>query len=110
MSKSLVRIVAILAVAVALVLPAAAKSSTKSLNISAPISVAGTQLPAGDYKLSIDGNTITIEKGNKVMVTVTGTWEDRKHKPAATGYLTQQDQIQEFYIEGDTRAFLVGSK
>lgn len=110
MSKSLVRIVAILAVAVALVLPAAAKSNTKSLNISAPISIAGTQLPAGDYKLNIDGDTITIEKGNKVMATVTGTWDDRKHKPAATGYLTQQDQIQEIYIQGDTRVFVVGSK
>ncbi len=110
MSKSLVRILTILAIAITLTLPVMAKSNTKSLNISAPVMLAGTQLSPGNYKLNIEGDKITVEKNNQVVATVTGTWQDRKNKPTSTAYLTQQDQIQEIYIEGDPRAFVVGSK
>jgi hypothetical protein len=110
MIKSPVRIVAILAVVVSMVIPVMAKPVTKSMTLDTAVMLAGTQLAAGDYKMSIDGDKITFEKGGKAVATVNGSWEDRKQKQVSTGFLTENNQVQEIYIAGDSRAFVVGSR
>src|SRR5260370_17213835 len=78
-SNSFVRSMALLA-AVALAIPALAKPFTKTINISQTAKVGKSELKAGEYRLEIEGNKATVQKGNQVVAESEGRWEDRTTK------------------------------
>jgi hypothetical protein len=56
-------------------------ASTKNLNVTVPVTVNGTAIPEGQYKLTIaDEGQVTISKGKKVLVTAQGKLVERDSK------------------------------
>ena len=100
--------VAILLGAAAIAVPAIAKPFTKTINISQTAMVGKTELKAGEYKLSIDGNKATVQMGKRTMAETEGRWEDRSEK---SGYdavlLSQTGQVKEVRFAGQTRVFVI---
>ncbi len=84
-NDSLVRCL-ILASALAISVPAFAKPVVKDLPITHSMHVGKTTIQSGDYRILIDGNRLTIQKGKTVVAESEGRWEDRDTKP-------DQDQI-----------------
>jgi hypothetical protein len=70
----------VLASAVAISIPAFAKPTVKDLPITHPMHVGMTTIQSGDYRILIDGNHLTIQKGKKVVAESEGRWEDREIK------------------------------
>jgi len=73
-SKSLVRFFALLAV-LALALPVLAKPVSKTINIAQPAKFGSAQVSAGEYRLLIDGDKVTVQHEGKTVAEVSARWE-----------------------------------
>jgi hypothetical protein len=55
--------------------------TAKNVNIGVPVTLNGTAIPEGEYKVSVaDDGLVTIAKGKKVLVTAQGKLVDRAEK------------------------------
>jgi hypothetical protein len=110
MFKAFVRIVAVLVI-VALALPVMAKPVTKSIKLMQSTKVGTTQLDTGEYKLLIDGDKVTIQKGKEVVATVSCRWEQRDTRPERNAYVIGPNgDLQEFRFAGDNRVLVLGAQ
>jgi hypothetical protein len=105
-SHSFLRSVALLAV-VALAVPVFAKPIAKTINIPQAAKVGKADLKAGEYRLLIDGNKATVEKGKQVVAESEGRWEDRDAKASYDAVLLcDNGQVKEVRFSGQKRVFV----
>ena len=110
MFKSFVRMVALLAI-VAVAIPVLAKPVSKSIKILQSAKVGTTQLVTGEYKLLIDGDKVTIQKGKEVVATVNCRWEQRDTKPERNAYVVGSNgDLQEIRFAGENRVLVLGAQ
>jgi hypothetical protein len=103
---SLVRSAALLA-AVAIAVPVFAKPITKTINIGQAAKVGKADLKAGEYRLQIDGNKATVQKGKSVVAESEGRWEDRDSKSQYDAVLLSDNgQVKEVRFAGQARVFV----
>lgn len=105
-TNTLFRSLALLA-ALALVVPAFAKPFAKNINITHSAKLGKADLQAGEYRLQIDGNKATVQKGRQVVAESEGRWEDRSAKSAYDSLLIGENgQVKEVRFAGQTRVFV----
>ena len=105
-SNSILRSAALLA-ALAIAVPMFAKPFTKTINIAQTAKIGKADLQAGAYRLLIDGNKATVEKGRQVVAESEGRWEDRNTKSAYDSVLlSETGQIKEVRFAGQKRVFV----
>jgi hypothetical protein len=106
-TNSLFRVLALLA-AVALAVPAFAKPFTKTINIAQATKVGKADLHAGEYRLLIDGNKVTVQKGKQMVAESEGRWEDRQTKSAYDSVLVGENgHLMEVRFAGQNRVFVL---
>lgn len=104
--NSILRSVA-LAAALASTVPLLAKPFSKTINITQSAKIGKADLRAGEYRLQIDGNKATVQKGKQVMAESEGRWEDRSTKAANDSVLIGENgQLKEVRFSGQTRVFV----
>jgi hypothetical protein len=100
------RCIALLA-ALALTVPAFAKPFTKNINVTQNARVGKSELKAGEYRLEIEGNKATVQKGKQVVAESEGRWEDRSTKSSYDSLLISENgQVKEVRFAGQTRVFV----
>ena len=105
-TNSFVRSMALLA-AIAMAVPAFAKPFTKTINIAQDARLGKAELRAGEYRLQIEGNKATVQKGKAVMAESDGRWEDRSSKSAYDAVLLGENgQVKEVRFAGQARVFV----
>jgi len=105
-SNSFFRLAALLAVT-ALALPVFAKPVSKTINITQAAKVGKADLQAGEYRLLIDGNKATVQKGKSVIAESEGRWEDRDTKSNYDAVLIgEHGQVREVRFSGQKRVFV----
>ena len=105
-SNSLLRSLALLA-AIALTGPAFAKPVAKTINIPQAAKLGKADLQAGEYRLLIDGNKATVQKGKQVVAESDGRWEDRNAKSSYDAVLLSDNgQVREVRFSGQKRVFV----
>jgi hypothetical protein len=105
-TNSFVRSIALLA-AVALAVPAFAKPVSKTINIAQTAKLGKSELKAGEYRLEIEGNKATVQKGKHVVAESEGRWEDRSAKSDYDAVLLGENgQVREVRFAGQTRVFV----
>jgi hypothetical protein len=105
-TNSFFRSAALLA-ALALAVPLFAKPFTKTINIAQAAKVGKADLTAGEYRLLIDGNKVTVQKGNKPVAESEGRWEDRQTKALYDSLLIGVDgQVREVRFAGKAQVFV----
>jgi hypothetical protein len=105
-TNSFVRCLALLA-AIALAVPAFAKPFAKTINISQAAKLGKSELTAGEYRLQIEGNKATVQKGKQVVAESEGRWEDRSTKSIYDSVvLSATGQVMEVRFAGQTRVFV----
>jgi hypothetical protein len=105
-SQSLLRSVTLLA-AIALAVPVFAKPISKTINIGQAATFGKANLQAGEYRLLIDGNKATVQKGKQVVAESDGRWEDRDTKAQYDAVLlNDKGQVQEVRFSGQKRVFV----
>jgi hypothetical protein len=88
-----------------LVLLAAAALAVPTFGKNAKIGKA--DLKAGEYKLMIDGDKATVEKGKSVVAESAGRWEDRDSKaPNNTLLIGEDGRVKEVRFAGKSRVFV----
>ena len=98
----------ILASALAISVPAFAKPMVKDLPITHTIHVGQTSVQSGDYRILIDGNHLTIQKGKKVVAQAEGRWEERDSKPPYDEVVSDGDgKMLELRFEGKKSVFVL---
>src|SRR5215813_14129703 len=103
--QSILRTAALLGV-VAIAVPAFAKPYSKTINITQAAKLGSVMLQAGEYKLSIDGNKATVEKGKQTVASGEGRWEDRNEKSAYDAVLLDSNgAVKEVRFSGQKRVF-----
>jgi hypothetical protein len=106
MKSSFLRSAALLAV-VALAVPVFAKPVSKTINITQAARVGKADLKAGEYRLLIDGNKATVEKGKQVVAESEGRWEDRDVRSSYDAVLLDNNgQVKEVRFSGQKRVFV----
>jgi hypothetical protein len=97
----------VLLAAVALAVPAFAKPTTTTITIAKSAKIGKADLQAGEYKLMIDGNKATVEKGKNVVAESEGRWEDRDTKASYDTVLLGADgRVKEVRFSGKTKVFV----
>jgi hypothetical protein len=105
-SNSFVRSMALLA-ALALTIPAFAKPFSKTITFSQTAKLGKSELKSGEYRLEIDGNKATVQKGKQVVAESEGRWEDRSTKSAYDSVLIGENgQVKEVRFAGQARVFV----
>jgi hypothetical protein len=105
-SNSFLRSVALLALT-ALAVPVFAKPVSKTINITQSAKVGKADLQAGEYRLLIDGNKATVQKGKSVVAESEGRWEDRETKSNYDAVLlSETGQVKEVRFSGQKRVFV----
>jgi hypothetical protein len=105
-SNSFLRSVVLLAV-VALAVPVFAKPISKTININQAAKVGTAKLDAGEYRLMIDGNKATVQKGKSVVAESQGRWEDRDTKSNYDAVLLNDaGQVAEVRFAGQKKVFV----
>jgi len=107
--KSLVRFAALLAVA-ALAIPALAKPISKSINLVRPAKIGTTHLAVGAYRLLIDGNRITVQRGKQAVAQAVGRWEQRTPKAQYDSVVLGPDgELLEIRFAGNDRVLVISN-
>jgi hypothetical protein len=105
-NNSFFRSVTLLA-ALALAVPVFAKPISKTINIAQAAKVGKADLQAGEYRLLIDGNKVTVQKGKQMVAESEGRWEDRQPKAAYDSVLIGENgQVKEVRFSGQNRVFV----
>jgi hypothetical protein len=105
-SNSILRSAVLLA-ALAIAMPVFAKPFSKTINIAQAAKIGKADLQAGEYRLLIDGNKATVEKGKQVVAESEGRWEDRDTKSQYDSVLlSETGAIKEVRFAGQKRVFV----
>jgi len=105
-SNSFVRTAALLG-ALALAVPVFAKPFTKTISITQTAKVGKATLQAGEYRLSIDGNKVSVTHGKDQVAESEGRWEDRDSKSSYDAVLLGENgQVKEVRFAGQKRVFV----
>src|SRR5437667_9403904 len=93
--------------AIALTVPALAKPSAKTINMSQTAKLGKAELKAGEYRLEIEGNKATVQKSKQVVAQSEGRWEDRSTKSVYDSLLLGENgQVREVRFAGQARVFV----
>jgi hypothetical protein len=96
-----------LAAALASTVPLLAKPLSRTINIAQSAKIGKADLRAGEYRLLIDGNKATVQKGKQTIAESEGRWEDRSNKAANDSVLIGEDgQVKEVRFSGQARVFV----
>lgn len=105
-SNTLVRSTALLG-ALCLAVPLFAKPFVKTLSISQPAKVGQVMLQAGEYKFSIDGDKVTVQRGREQVAQSEGRWEERNTKSDYDSVLVSADgHVKEVRFSGQKKVFV----
>jgi len=105
-SNSLVRTAALLGV-LCLAVPVFAKPFVKTINITQAAKVGQVTLQAGEYRLSIEGNKVSVQHGKDQVAQSEGRWEDRDRKSDYDAVLLGENgQVKEVRFSGQKRVFV----
>lgn len=105
-NNSVFRTFALLAT-LALAVPLFAKPFSKNINLAQTARLGKAELQAGQYRLLIDGNKATLQKGGKVIAESEGRWEDRSAKSTYDSLLINENgEVQEVRFSGQSRVFV----
>jgi hypothetical protein len=105
-SNSILRSLVLLAV-VALAVPVFAKPVSKTININQTATLGSAKLDAGEYRLLIDGNKATVQKGKSVVAQSEGRWEDRDTKSIYDAVLLNDaGKVSEVRFAGQKKVFV----
>ena len=106
-NQTFLRSAALLA-AIALAVPVFAKPISKTVQISQNAMVGKSELKAGEYRLLIDGNKVTIQKGKNTMAVTEGRWEERAVKSDYNSVLVgAEGQVKEVRFSGEKRVLVL---
>jgi len=101
------RSIALLA-AIALAVPVFAKPFSRTINLNQAAKVGKADLQAGEYRLLIDGNKATVQKGGKIVAETEGRWEDRSAKSSYDSLLISENgQVKEVRFSGQSRVVVL---
>ena len=105
-TNSFVRGIALLA-SIALAVPAFAKPFTKTISLAQSAKLGKAELQAGEYRLGIEGNKATVQKGRQIVAVSEGRWEDRSAKSNYDSLLVDESgRVKEVRFAGQARVFV----
>lgn len=106
-NKPFLRFVAVMALA-ALAVPVLAKPIQKDITLSRSVKFGKTEIQAGDYRLLVDGDRVTLRQGNKIVADLYATWEERESPSAYSSVLINRfGQIEEVRFRGSHRVLVI---
>ncbi|MGB8477139.1 MAG: hypothetical protein WCE61_23925 [Candidatus Acidiferrum sp.] len=98
---------AALVAALACAVPLLAKPISKKISLTMSAKIGKADLQAGEYRLLIDGDKATVQKGNQVLAETEGRWESRATKSSNDSVLIGEDgQLREVRFAGKSRVFV----
>ena len=105
--NSILRCAALLA-AIALAAPAFAKPISKTIQLTHAAKFGKAELNTGEYRLLIDGNKVTVQKGKDQLAEAEARWEERAQKSQYNSILVGADgQVKEVRFAGEKRVLVL---
>lgn len=106
-ANSIFRSAALLA-AIGLAVPAFAKPIIRTIQLSQTAKFGSVELKNGEYRLLIDGNKVTVQKGKEQVAEAEARWEERDQKSGYNSVLVGEDgRVKEVRFAGDKRVLVL---
>lgn len=106
-SKSLLANLVLLG-ALSVAVPVLAKPVSTNLPLTRNVKVGQTEVKAGDYRILIDGNHLTVLNGKKQVAEANGRWEERDSKSQYTSIVSDaENKVIEVRFEGKKSVFVL---
>jgi hypothetical protein len=93
----------------ALALGIASAASSHNVNLKKPVTIGGTQLQVGQYKVEMQGDKAVFKAGKKV-VEVPATLSKNDQKYGTTGIVTDGSKLIEIDLGGTTEKIVFSSE
>ncbi len=94
--------------ALAVAVPVFAKPVSTNLPITHKVKFGQSEVKAGEYRILIDGNHLTVLDGKKHVAEADGRWEDRESKAEYTSVVsTDEGRVIEVRFEGKKGVFVL---
>lgn len=87
------------------------KTKSATVSFSSDVTVGGTNVKAGEYKLRFDEETgeLSVMKGSKVVAKTTGTLQARANKARSTTMLFRSNELVSIAFGGERQDVVLGS-
>ncbi len=105
-SMRTLQLIAVLLVLV-LAVPVFADTYKRSLSLTDPAKLGGTEIKPGEYQLEFDGARVTVKKGRKVVAEAPAEWVDVKAEVRGDTVIIEKGTISEIRIEGRKRVIMI---
>jgi len=110
MSRPGVNAVAPILIALVMAMPLAARVGTNgskptstSMEVLTTITLGGTQVKPGTYKVTADDSKVTLEQNGKMIAEAPAQWKDASVKARYSNIVTVGDQVTEIHFGGKMR-------
>ena len=110
MRSKINRVVIALVVCALMAVAVVAKDRTETLNLTQDVTINGTLVKKGQYKMKFDEQTgeLLIMKGKKVVAKTTAKIETRTDKADRTEVNTINNELRGITFRGENQRFVVG--
>ncbi len=99
---------AALLAAITLAVPAFAKPISKTIQIAQNAKFGKVELKAGEYRLLVDGNKVTVQRGKDTLAEMECRWEERATKSDYNSVLVAANgQVIEVRFAGEKRVLVL---
>lgn len=82
----------------------ASDAISATLRLNTATKIGSTLLPAGEYKVVVDGTQAKFQKGGKVVAEVPCTVKDISFTPQTTSFVISRESISEIQVSGKNKA------
>ena len=110
MSRRVANAVALTLIALVMAMPLAArvgtngaKPTTTNMEVLTTISLGGTQIKPGTYKVTADDSKVTLEQNGKMIAEAPVQWKEGSVKAHYSNIVTVGDQVTEIHFGGKMR-------
>lgn len=76
---------------------------SRSITLSNPATLGGTELKPGTYSVKADSVKVTFSRGGKMIAEAPVQWKDEADKAAHSTIVTESSQIKEIHFVGESK-------
>lgn len=78
-------------------------TTTETMELFNPVTLAGTQLKPGTYTVTANDTKVTLSINGKVVVEAMAQWKDQPNKSKYSAFVSSEGKVKEIHFAGKTR-------
>jgi hypothetical protein len=78
------------------------QTASSTIDVLTPVTLGGTAVKPGTYTVQVDGTSVTLKSGKKMVAQANVQWQDSNEKSRSTNILAENGAVKEIHFSGKT--------